>query len=51
MFGSRIYAKSVSVISDQLVRVEVAIEFTGHHGRVTRESIFKTTREELKFIR
>jgi len=51
MFVSRTYAKFVIFISDHLIRGEVAIEFIGHHGRVTRESTFKITTAKQKLIR
>jgi len=51
MSDSRIYAKFVTFISDHLARVEVTIEFTGRHGRVTRESIFRITKEKQKLTK
>lgn len=46
-----IYAKCVTFISDHLAREEVATESTGRHGQVTRESIFRITKEKQKLIK
>jgi hypothetical protein len=51
MLDSRIYARFVTIISDYPDKKEAVIEYTGRRGQVIRESIFKTTKEEQKFIR
>jgi len=51
MSALRIYTRFVTFISDQLVREEVATEFTGHHGQVTQESIFRITKEKQKLTK
>lgn len=51
MSDLRIYEKFVTFISGHLVREEAATEFTGHHGLVTQESIFKISRVEQKLIK
>jgi len=51
MFGSRIYAKLATFISDHLAKKEAAIESTGCHGQVTQELIFRITKEKQKLIK
>jgi len=51
MFGSRIYAKLVTFISDHLAREEAATEYTKLLGRAIQESISKITKEKPKLIK
>jgi len=51
MSDSRICVKFVTIILDHLAKKEVAIEFIGHRGQVTRESIFRITRGKQKLIK
>ena len=51
MSDSKVYARFVTIISDHLDKKEVAIEFIGHHGRATRESIYRITKEKQKLTK
>jgi len=51
MSDSKTFAKFVNIISDHLVKEEVAIGFTGLHGQGIRESIFRITKAKQKLIK
>ncbi len=51
MSDSRIYARFVIIISDRPDKKEAATEYTGHHGWVIRESIFRIKKESQKLIK